>query len=71
LTEGLGLTEAGTKSSEDIDWNRQRAATTEQKKYDDSCLPSEDLGEEDEKETSLSRRIGVFDFFQSPSPTRA
>jgi len=28
LTEGLGLTDDGTKLSEDIDWNRQRAATT-------------------------------------------
>jgi hypothetical protein len=32
LTEGLGLTDAGTKLSEDIDWKRQRAATTGQKK---------------------------------------
>ena len=44
MTEGLGLTDAGTKLSEDIDWKRQRAAATGQKKYDDSCLLSEDLG---------------------------
>jgi len=30
LTEGLGLTEAGIKISEDIDWNDQRVATTGQ-----------------------------------------
>lgn len=44
LIEGLGLTDAGTKLSEDIDWNRQGAATTGQKNYDVSCLLSEDLG---------------------------
>jgi hypothetical protein len=30
LTEGLGVTEAGIKVSEDNDWNGQRAAATEQ-----------------------------------------
>jgi len=30
LTEGLGVTEAGIKGCEDVDWNRQRAATTGQ-----------------------------------------
>lgn len=44
MTEGFGPNDAGTKLSEDIDWNRQRAATTGQKVYDDSCLLSEDLG---------------------------
>ena len=28
LAEGLGLTEAGIKMSEDIDWNEQRVAAT-------------------------------------------
>ena len=30
LTEGLGLTEAGIKVSEDFDWNEQRVATAGQ-----------------------------------------
>jgi hypothetical protein len=30
LAEGLGLTEAGIKISEDMEWNEQRVATTGQ-----------------------------------------
>jgi hypothetical protein len=40
---GVWTTAAGINLSADIDWNRQRAATTGQKKYEDSCLLSEDL----------------------------
>jgi hypothetical protein len=70
LTEGFGLADAVTKLSEDIDWKRQRAATTGQKKYDILACCQKIYEEEDEKETPLSRRIGVLDFFESPSPTR-
>ena len=62
LTEGLGLTEAGIRVFEDINWNVQRAAATGQGICEEILK---------EKKMSLSCRTSLLCFFSTSPGARA
>jgi hypothetical protein len=68
LTEGLGVTEAGIKVSEDNDWNEQRAATAGQGIVRMLACCEAMLKE---RKRSLTRYKSVLHFCKAYSETRA
>jgi hypothetical protein len=65
LAEGLGLTEDGIKTSEDIDWNDQ-SSNNWAGNYEGACFIRRYF-----VRRSLSCQISVLDFFRSFSGTRS
>jgi hypothetical protein len=67
MTEGLALTEAGIKMSEDTDFDKQWAATARQGNIRKLAFYEKIL----KKKRSLSCQTSVLDFFKLSHGTRA